>query len=118
MPLKIPGKITVTVAGTPVQVWAAIKAAFPTDKAYDFKSFHAVLFQARVANTGSVYIGGQGMAKATGVGVSAVLVAPSTNQPASYGIANQLSPAGVDLDALYVDADTAGDGVLVTLLVS
>lgn len=118
MPLNIPGKITVTVAGTPVNVYDAVKAANPADPALRFKAFHAVLFQALKTNTGAVFIGRDGMVKGTGVGVSAALAIPTANAIPSYGIANQLEPAGVDLTALYLDADVSGEGVLVTLLIT
>lgn len=118
MPLEIPGKVVAPVAGTPVNIFDVIKAADPTNPTYRFKTFHAVLFQALKGNTGAVYIGKVGMVKATEVGVSAVLAIPTANSIPSYGIANQLEPAGVDLSALYLDADVSGEGVVVTLLVS
>jgi hypothetical protein len=118
MPLNIPGRVVVSVAGTPISIYDTIKAANPTDTTFLFKTFHAVLFQALKANTGAVYIGKLGMVKATEAGVSACLAIPTANAIPSYGIANQLEPAGVDLSALYLDADVSGEGVLVTLLVS
>lgn len=114
----IPGKITVPVAGTPVQLYAAILALDPTNPAYRFKAFHAVLFQAMDSNSGKIYIGSSAMVKATLVGVAQVLVVPSASYIPSFGMANQLSPEGVDLTALYLDAAVSGEGVLVSLLVS
>lgn len=118
MPVLIPGKVVVVAAGTPVNLYDAIRAAHPTDKAYAFKAFHAVSFQAWKGNSGQVYIGGSDMVKATGVGVAAVLVIPTATYIPTIGMANQLNPAGVDLTALYLDADVAGEGVLVALLTS
>lgn len=121
MPVIIVGKITVPVPGTPVQVTAtpqyqaALQAAGISPV---FKTVQAILFQAWKGNAGQTYIGTATMVKATGAGVSAVLVAPTATSLPTWGASNHLSPAGVDASALYLDADTANDGVLLSALVS
>jgi hypothetical protein len=117
------GKVAVAVPGTPVRLTdtaeyrAAIAAIFGSS-ANPFLTAQAVLFQAWKANTDEVYVGGAGLNRTTGVGVAAVLGVPSAGSNPSFGAANQMSPAGIDLSAFYLDADVASEGALVTLLVS
>lgn len=114
--IQIPGKLTVPTPGTPVQIFAALNAADPTT--YKFKKVQAVLLQALFGNTGKVYVGAATMNKASLAFCSAVLAIPTAAGAQSWGAANPLTPAGVDLDLLYLDVDVANEGVLVTLLVS
>lgn len=109
------GKITVPVAGTPIQVSAQtlVRAALN-----QFQTVHAVQFVAIPSNTGKVYLGNAGLTKATHVGVGMVLVAPSSSFVPSWGITQETSPNGVDLSAIYLDVDTGGEGVLVTVQVT
>ena len=107
------GKITVAVAGTPVQLIASTPFRALNTRFY---GYHAALLQALPTNTGLVYIGGVGMNKTTLAVVSNVLAIPSTSSIPSFGVANLLSPAGVDLSAFWLDAAVSGEGVLVTLL--
>lgn len=116
--LLTPGPVKVSAPGTPVNLSAAVRAAFPQNLGYQFQSFQAVLLQALPANAGSVYIGGAGLNKTTLAACVAVLVAPGSGQPGSFAQTNPLSPAGVDLGALWLDADQANDGVLVSLQVT
>lgn len=119
----IVGKVSVAAPGTPVQLsaapeyLAAIAAVFGSNPT-PFKTAQAVLFQSWKGNTDEVYIGNANMNKSTGAGVAAVLVAPTTASIPSFGAANQMSPAGIDLSALYLDVDVANEGALVTLLIS
>jgi hypothetical protein len=79
---------------------------------------HAVLFQAKKNNTGIVYIGRNPMNRTTLEGVAGQLAIPTANSIPSFSIALTLSPDGVDLSDLWLNADSAGDGALVTLLVT
>jgi hypothetical protein len=117
------GKVSVPAPGTPVQLTAtaeylsAIAAAFGASQV-PFVTCQAVLFQAWKGNSDEVYIGKVGMNRTTGAGVAAVLGVPSAGSNPSFGAANQMSPAGIDLSAFYLDADIAAEGALVTLLVT
>lgn len=119
----IVGKVIVPTPGTPVQLTAtaeylaAIAAIFGANQK-PFLSAQAVLFQSWKGNTDELYIGRSDMDRTSGVGVAIVLVAPTTASLPSFGMANQMSPAGIDLSALYLDADVANEGALVTLLIS
>lgn len=117
--LQVLGPITVPVPGTPVRATSTITtdASGITNDPTRF-SCHAALFQARQANTGRVYIGTVNMIRATGVGVAAVLAIPTANAIPAFSVSLTLAPAGVDLSELYVDADVADEGVLLTLLVT
>lgn len=115
------GKISVPTPGTPIRVtdqavWGEALAG--TGLSVQFLTVQAILFQAWKANAGQVYIGRQGMDKATGAKVASVLVIPTATAIPSFGASNQLSPAGIDASTFFLDVDTANDGVLVTALVS
>lgn len=111
MPIQMMGRIVVPVAGTPVSVRTAV---FATGER--FQAFHAMLFQAMATNTGRVYIGKNTMVKATLADCAAVLAIPTANTIPSFGMSNPLSPAGVDISGLFIDADVNGEGVLLTIL--
>lgn len=120
---KIVGKITVPVAGTPIQLsvqtlilQALNPAGTPAAKA--FTKVQAILLQALFTNTGKIYIGNAGLVKATYVGVGYTLIVPSATAIPSFGMALNTGAAGVDLAEVYLDADNSGEGVSVTLQVS
>lgn len=104
MPISSIGKVTVSTAGTPVQVTSTI-----TD-------CQAISIQALAANTGKIYVGLKNMNKTTLVGVVAVLAVPTTNIIPSFN-AYQPQIAGLNADAFYVDADVSSEGVLVAFLI-
>lgn len=110
--IRIIGPVTVPVPGTPVLSTAAI----PSPQTPARYTCHAALFQARSLNTGKVYIGSATMVKATLAGVIAVLAIPSDSSIPSFSIALTLAPAGITLSDLYIDADVAGEGVLLSTL--
>jgi hypothetical protein len=96
------GKIAVPTPGTPVRVTSdtSIRA-------------HRIRFAAVIGETGRVFLGVQGMNKATGIGV----VKEFWPTGAGGGVADELvleSAAG-DLRPwdYYVDANTAGEGLIV-----
>lgn len=110
MPLTLLSKWVVITPGTLVPL-TSIMAPLG-----QFKTVQSILFQAMSTNLGRVYIGTATLNRAALTNVSAVLAIPTANTIPSYGISNPLSPAGVDIDQLYLDADVAGEGVLVTVL--
>lgn len=109
MPLQLLGPIHVVTPGAPVPL-------APVFKVIGFATCHAALFQALHTNTGKVYIGAPTMDKTTQAGCAAVLAIPTNNAIPSFGLANPLSPAGIDVASLALDADQPGDGVLLTIL--
>lgn len=111
MPLRSLGKVTVTVAGTPISLLAVLQAA-----GLRFRSYHAAHLQALDTNAGKVYIGTSTMVKATRAGCIHVLAAPASGNIPSFGMALIGSAAGIDISEVYLDADTSGEGVLLTLL--
>lgn len=118
--LQVVGPIRVAVPGTPVRVTDLIALTDPGGLVNTPSRFtcHAALFQAIDDNVGKVYVGLAGMVRATKVGVSAVLAIPTDNSIPSYSVALTMAAAGIDLSDLYLDADTAQDGVLLTVLVT
>jgi hypothetical protein len=109
------GFVTVPAPGTPVN--AAVNV--PQYLTVPVKC-HGFMFQALPGNTGLVYIGGQGMDKVTGAEVYAVIAipptAPDTTQLPSFSAALTISPNGLCLSMVFVDADQVDDGVLVSYL--
>lgn len=117
--IQVLGPVNVVTPGIPVRVTANITtdAHGITNLPTKF-SCHAALFQARKANTGKVYIGLPTMDRTTGAGVAAVLAIPTDNSIPAFSISLTLAPAGLDLSSLYLDADVAGEGALLTILVT
>jgi len=117
--LQVCGPLSVAVPGTLVRATDAITvdAHGIQNDLTQFKC-HAVLFQAKKGNVGIVYIGRNPMNRTTLEGVAGQLAIPTVNSIPSFSIALTLSPQGVDLSDLWIDADSAGDGTLVTLLVT
>jgi hypothetical protein len=105
-------RIRVTVPGTPVRV-----TVNETNPALAM-GCHGVLIQALPTNTGAVYIGTLQMSRSQYTGVFSVLAIPTDNQIPSFSAALTLAPAGIRLCDLYIDADQANDGVIVTVLVT
>jgi hypothetical protein len=119
MPLIIVGKLSVAAAGSPQRVtdFPAYKAALAAVQlSSQFLTVQAALFQAWVGNTGQVYLGGSALDKTTGANMAAVLAVPTATSIPSFGASNHLSPAGIDLSAIYLDVDTNGEGPLLTVL--
>jgi hypothetical protein len=109
------GKVVVASAGTPVQ--ASINAA---DQAAPLRiGCQSISFQALPGNAGLVYIQqATGDDRATLVNTLAILPKPSsatTGPFASYTISIPLAAAGFNLADYYINADNAGDGVLISV---
>ena len=102
------GKIVVPVPGTPVQFVAPPPAGIQPVKA------NSIYVQVWKANTGFVYIGKAGMVKATGVGVLAQLPIPTMTSIPEWSNVIPGCPDPFALQDLWVDADVAGDAVLVS----
>lgn len=105
-------KLVSAVPGTPVRFTST--QGTPAEKF----ACHGVLAQAWWANTGKVYVGRVTMNKTTGVDVLAVLAIPTDNSIPSFTAALTLSPNAVNLSDLYLDADIAGEGALVSVLIA
>ena len=105
------GKLTVATPGTPVR--ATVNNANPAETV----RIHGFLFQAPRSNVGIVYIGKEDMDRTTLVGVLGMLAIPTDNSLPSFSAALTISPNGLMQEELYVDADEAGDGAILTILV-
>ena len=101
------GLVTVAAPGTPVQL-TATRTPCRLVSIQPIKGFQAAN-AGIVDNVGAVYIGRVGMNKATGVNVIWVL----QPEQASQLFGNEVG-AGEDPSLYYVDADNAGDSVLVS----
>jgi hypothetical protein len=104
--------ITVAVPGTPVRLTST--QANPAEKF----SCHGVLVQAMPFNTGRVYIGRSTMDKTTLADLFAVLAIPTDHTIPSFTAALTLSPNAINMADLYLDADIALEGALVSVLVA
>lgn len=101
------GKVTVTSAGTPVR--ATINESTPTAR-LGVQSFTVF---APSGNTGTnIYVGSSAMNKTTYVGVYAIIAKGGS---ASFSIIN--APAGLNLNEIFIDADTSADVALVSYVV-
>ena len=105
-------KITVPVPGTPVRV--TLNETDPTAS----RGCHGVLIQVLKSNTGAVYVGTSAMNKTALTGLYAQLAIPTANFIPSFSAALTLSPGGIQLRDLYIDADVAAEGVIVTALIT
>lgn len=104
--------ITVPVPGTPVQVTKNESNPNAAQGCY------GVLIQALPTNTGKIYVGASALNKAALTGLFATLGVPTVTFIPSFQAALTLSPAGVQLRDIWIDADNANDGVCVTILVT
>ena len=105
-------KITVPIPGTPVRV--TVSEADPTAS----QGCHGVLIQVLKTNTGAVYVGSATMNKTLLTGLFAQLAIPTVNQIPTFSAALTLSPGGIQLRDLYIDADVATEGAIVSILVT
>lgn len=110
------GKVAVVAAGTPVQVPVPSTVAGPG--APGLSTVHAFLISALAGNAGKVYIGLAGMNKSTLVGVLVVLPVPTTNLIPTFAVSLTQAANALSLSDLWIDADTNGDGVLVSGVVA
>jgi hypothetical protein len=110
MALKSFGRITVAVPDTAVQ--ATVNEPAQADRF----SVHSVMFERDDPNdTGLVYIGtSAAMNRTTLVGVIAILAVPTTNFLPVFTATITHMPDGVNVNEFWVDADEAGDSVLIS----
>lgn len=104
------GKILIPVAGTPVQVQAPPEMNPP--------SCHAVIIEALPSNTGKIYIGLLGLNKATLAQVLVILPIPTVNLLPTFSIALTVAGNAINVGSLFLDAEVAGEGVLLSALVA
>jgi hypothetical protein len=101
------GLVIVTTAGTPVPVSAT---PLNCNAAY----FTTV----RASQSGQqMYVGVTGMNKSTLAGVMKVLEKPTATAADSFQMTPKKGKALIDLSRVYIDADTSGDGILVSALI-
>ena len=105
-------KIVVPVPGTPVRV-----TRNEPDPAAS-QGCHGVLIQVLKGNLGIVYIGDSTMDRNAETGLFGKLAIPTSNSLPTFAAALTLSPNAVQLRDLYIDADSANDGVTVSILVA
>jgi len=68
-------------------------------------------------NTGKVYVGNKQMNKTTLAGVTAILAIPTVNTIPSFSVSASPVPVGFDMTFVYIDADIAGEGAIVSCVV-
>lgn len=105
------GAIVVPVPGTPVQVTAPSVGAGTGGNPF---LIHGILFQALPTNTGKVFVGTAGLVKATYVNVAAILPIPTVNFLPTFSTSITIAPNALTLLEFWIDADVAGEGVIVT----
>lgn len=108
--LKGLGKTTVTTPGTPVQVSVPSVINPP--------SCHACIIEALFGNTGKVYVGTSGLTKSTLADVLVVLPIPTSNLIPTFSISIVSGANALHLRDLWIDADVAGEGVIVSAVVA
>ena len=97
-------KILVAAPGTPVRV--TVNESTPSDA----RGCHGVLIQVLPTNLGKIYIGTATMNKTAFTNIFAFLAIPTSNFIPSFSAALTLSPGGIQLRDLYIDADQANEG--------
>ena len=109
--VKAKGKVTVTTSGTPVRL--TINETDPTARV----ACHAFMVEAWPTNTGKMYVMDRSNGViATGVGVVAILAIPTSNILPVFTAGFSSAPNAFNLANYYVDADTNGEAVLVSIL--
>lgn len=116
------GSVTVTTPGTPVRITtgllSTVNAAntvsgFVLDAATDVVAANKInvypspITHAGAGNTGNIYLGLAGMVRATLAGVIYVMAKTSSG----YSFTNNVGLNTYQAQNLYIDADTAGDGI-------
>lgn len=105
------GKITITSAGTPVQL--TVNQPDPAA----LLAVHSILIQVWPVNAGKIYILSSPTANvATGEGVLAVLPVPTTNIIPSASATVTYAPAAINAAGYWIDAESNGDGVIASYI--
>jgi len=103
------GRVLVAVPGVLAQVVVPPYVNPPT--------VHAILIEALPSNTGRVYVGVQGLVRATLANCLAVLPIPTANMIPTFSITVTEAANGVALSSFYFDADVGGEGVMVSAII-
>jgi hypothetical protein len=98
------GKITVTTAGTPVQITATPTACY------------GFIVSPDIANAGATHFGVAGLVKATRAGVIRTFLKPAATGEGDY--IRITSPGGniLNLADYWIDAETSADAMLVSYI--
>lgn len=115
------GKITVPVAGTPIQLSAQAtfqEALTELGLSTVFVKVHAIHFQALPTNSGNVYLGKSALVKASYTRVGYTFLTPTDTYLPAFGITDDATAAGVDCSAIWLDADVSGNGLSVMIEVT
>lgn len=107
------GKVVVATPGTPTKI-------FVNQNQYEnqHQRVCALLIQAWSANAGACYLGLNSLNKGTGIGLIAQIIKPTATL---NGVITVFAPNNVnlfDLDDLRVDADSAGDALVITGIIA
>lgn len=115
------GLITIAAPGTPVQLSASFvnTDVWPGPASDTTCRVHGVMVQSnpRAGNAGPMYLGVEGMVKATLLNCLHVLPLLTSGIPYTVTASLTIAPAAIALNDLYLDADSAGDEALVSVLV-
>jgi hypothetical protein len=109
--LRALGKINPT-PGVPIQVISLLPAATYPEK------IHGVMVQARRANVGYAFVGNNLMNPVLDMGLFATLAVPTRNSIPSFTAALTLASNAITLNDLWIDVETLGDGVIVSVLIA
>ncbi len=113
MAAKSFGRITVASPDTAIQ--ATVNESVPSTRF----SVHSLMFERDDPNdTGLVYIGtSASMNRTTLVGVVAILAVPTDNFLPVFTVTITHMPDGINANEYFIDADVAGDSVLISAIV-
>ncbi len=114
------GKITVPTAGVPRRLIDALSPGQLVQLAAEAGPgpIHGIMLQAWHANTGKVFVGTAGMDKTSGANVGALIAVPTVNAIPAFSMALTLVANALALSDFYLDVDTGGEGVVVSVLVT
>lgn len=79
---------------------------------------HALIIEALPTNVGKVYVGESTLVRATFVGVIVVLPIPTANSIPTFSMAVTQAANAIRVTDFYIDADTANDGVVCSIIVA
>lgn len=115
------GLLTITAPGTPIQLSSVFNNTdvWPGPATDTTCRVHGVMVQSnpRGVNAGRMYLGVEGMVKASLANTLHVLPLLSNNVPYTVTASLTLAAAAIALNDLYLDGDQAGDTALVSVLV-
>jgi hypothetical protein len=106
------GRVLVPAPGTPVVIPPSAYAAITPP------SVHALIVQVLDTNVGKIYVGTAGLDKSIRANCLIVLPIPTSNSLPSFQVAVTMAANAISLPMLRIDADTANDGVIVSVMVA